>query len=278
MKHLWLAPVLFACVDEPALDEASFAVTSLVLEGEASAGAGSIEPDGAASGGAVLALATPATYAQQAFTTTGWVTGGSVRVRGDRCQPALRVDLDTTNVIPTTPITSTTWTTLAFPANLPPGNHVVKIHYRNGVAGCVLRVDHVTLAVDDPPEPPQPPEAVVVEAESAVGAGTNVVDGAASGGAYRAFAAKYQKASTTFTTVVATNGAVRVRSAGCSEMPIAKVTIDGAVKTMTPVSTSGAWVTLSLGWVSSGFHAIEFEHRFGPDNCALHFDHATFAP
>jgi hypothetical protein len=278
MKPLWLAPFLFACVDEPTLGETSATVTSLVLEGEASTGAGAIETDTTASGNAVLALSTPGTVAQQAFTTAGWISSGSVRVRGDSCQPWLRVDIDTTTVI--TAMTSTAWTTLAFPATVPPGNHVLKLHYRSGITGCKLRIDHVTLSVEDPPPPPDPPPAaVVVEAETAVGAGTNVSDPAASGGAYRAFSAKYQRASTTFATSAPMTGIVRVRSSGCSAMPIAKVTVDGVVKTMTSVPTTGAWVTLPLGSVGiSAAHSIDFEHRFGPDNCAVHFDHATFTP
>ena len=274
VKPLIAVLCLGACIDGPELAETSFAVTSLALEGEASTGGGVIEVDSTASGGAVLVLPTVSTTAQQPFTTTGWTYSGTARVLGEACNPWVRIRIDGQDAA-VQQLTSG-WSTINFWLTVPPGSHTLQLHHRSG--GCAIRVDHVTLAVEDPPQPPDPPPAaVVVEAESATGQGTVVSAAGASGGAYRAFAAAYQKASTTFTTTVATTGSVRVRSSGCLAEPVAKVTIDGAW-TMMNIPTSGAWVTMSIPLLASGLHMIEFEHRFGRTGCALHFDHATFTP
>lgn len=273
VKHLIALLCLAACVDvdEPELAETSFALTSLVLEGEASTGGGIVESDRSASAGAVIVLPTMGTSAQQPFTTTGWTYSGSARVRGEACNPWVRISIDSQDVV-AQPITSA-WTTINFWSSVPPGSHTLTLNHRKGE--CAIRVDQVTLSVEDPPPPPPAP--VVVEAESAIGQGTVVNDAGASGGAYRAFTAVYQKANTTFTTTVATTGSVRVRSSGCLAQPLAKVTIDGAWTTML-IPVIGGWVTMSLPPLASGNHTIEFEHRYGPAGCALHFDHATFTP
>lgn len=265
-----------ACVADPELGETSFAVTNLVLEAEDSTGAGYVEADTAASNDAVLVLTTPGTFAEQSFQTNNSIVGGSVYVRGDSCNPVMRVVIDGVNVAYAQ--TSTTWTTVDFVGPYTGnGNHTLALHYRSGIPGCTLRFDHVTLTIDDPPPPPPPPPpAVVVEAEDANGDGSIVADAAASGGAYRLFSAAYQDASAVFATTDATTGTVYVRSSNCKSMPYAKVTIDGIVATMTPVSTSGSWVALPLGQWGSGNHSIIFENRYSHPGCALHFDHATF--
>ncbi len=274
VKQLIAVLCLAGCAADPELAETSFAVTSFVLEGEASTGGGVVETDTTASGGAVIVLPTVYTTAQQPFTTSGWTYSGSARVRGEACNPWLRIRIDGQDAV-VQPLASA-WSTINFSLSVPPGSHTLELYHRNG--GCAIRVDHVTLAVEDPPPPPEPPPPpVVVEAESAIGQGTVVIDGAASGGAYRAFAAAYEKASTTFATSVATTGSVRVRSSGCVAEPVAKVTVDGA-STMTYIPTSGAWVTMSLPPLVGGNHTIQFEHRYGRTGCALHFDHATFTP
>lgn len=274
VKQLIAVLCLGACVDDPDLAETSFAVTSLVLEGEASTGGGVNETDTTASAGAVLVLPTVYTTAQQPFTTSGWTYSGSARVRGEACNPWVRIRIDGQDAV-VQQITSA-WTTINFWLSVPPGSHTLQLYHRNG--GCAIRVDHVTLAVEDPQPPPDPPPPpVVVEAESAIGQGAVVTDSAASGGAYRAFAAADEKASTTFATTTATTGSVRVRSSGCFAEPVAKVTIDGA-PTTTYIPTSGAWVTMSLPPLANGNHTIEFAHRYGRTGCALHFDHATFTP
>jgi hypothetical protein len=275
VKPLIAALCLAGCVGDPELSETSFAVTSFALEGEASTGGGTVESDATASANAVLVLPTAGVAAQQPFTTTGWTYSGSARVRGDACNPWLRIRIDGQDVV-VQQLTSA-WSTINFSLSVPPGSHTLQLYHRNG--GCAIRVDHVTLAVEDPPPPPEPPPPpVVVEAESAVGQGAVVADGAASGGADRAFAAAYQTASRTFTTMVPTTGSVRVRSSGCFDEPVAKVTIDGTSMTMMYLPTSGAWVTMSLPPLGAGNHTITFEHRYGRTGCALHFDHATFVP
>ena len=278
-REILLSVALVGCVDDVDLGETSSAITQLVLEAEDSTnGPGVVEVDAAASGGEVLALTTPGTWAQQPFSTTGTLANGSVRVRGEGCMPWIRVQMDFMDVVPSTQLTTTDWTVIGFTGGgLPAGNHSLKLHHRSGT--CTVRFDQVTLNVNDPPPPPPPPPPpVVVEAEAASGAGTVVNDAAASGGAYRAFSAAYQKANRTFATTVSTNGTVRVRATGCTSAPYAKVTIDGVVATMTQIFTNDVWVTLSLGSWNAGGHVIEFEHRWGPAGCTLHFDHATFTP
>ncbi|HET9483052.1 MAG TPA: hypothetical protein VFO79_03775, partial [Xanthomonadales bacterium] len=273
-----LSLLVTGCVDDLELGEASSAVSTLVLEAEdATNGAGVVESDGSASGGAVLVLS-PGTFAHQPFTTTGSLVNGTVRVRGESCLPWIRVRIDFTDVVPSMQLSTDQWTVIGFTggAGLPAGNHTLELHHRNG--SCAVRYDQVTLTLNDPPPPPPPPPPVVVEAESASGAGTVVADAAASGGAYREFSAAYQKASRTFTTAVGTTGTVRVRATGCAYAPYAKVTIDGVVATMTQIWQNDTWVTLSLGQWSGGGHAIELEYRYGRAGCVLQFDHATFTP
>ena len=275
MKQLWWLLFACACVDNPEVSETTSSISILVLEAEDSIGAGSVELDATASNGALRAMASPGTHADQAFATAGAISSGSVRVRGGSCAPHVRVDIDGITVVPTQPVASATWTTIAFAGPIAAGDHVLRLHYRNGTRGCVLRFDEVTLTVEDPPPPPPP---VVVEAETAGGYGTVVGDPSASGGAYLAFGAPYQRALTSFTTTVATTGAVAVRAVGCADMPFAKVTIDGVVAVLTQVPTSGSWVSLPLGTWSSGNHSLSFEYRYGEPGCVMHFDHATFTP
>ena len=114
VKHLIALLCLAACVDvdEPELAETSFALTSLVLEGKASTGGGIVESDSSASAGAILVLPTMGTGAQQSFTTTGWTYSGTARVRGEACNPWLRIRIDGQDAL-VQPITSA-WTTINF--------------------------------------------------------------------------------------------------------------------------------------------------------------------
>ncbi|MEJ7596657.1 MAG: hypothetical protein WKG01_02005 [Kofleriaceae bacterium] len=279
MTHLrWFAlVVLTSCLDEPALEEVSSAVTQLLIESEDSTGAGAVQADATASGGAVLAMPIAQTVAQQTFTTAGTLASGSVRVRGEACNPWVRVQLDNFNVV-STQLSSTSWTTLPFsPLALPAGTHTIKFHYREGLAGCVLRYDQATLTVNDPPPPPPPaPPPVIVEAELATGAGLVISDPTASGGALRAFTAAYTHAIASFTTTAMTTGSVRLRAASCSSTPYVKVYIDGVAVVLTTV-TSAAWIELPLGQVATGTHSIDFEYRYGSPPCQLQIDKATFS-
>ena len=279
MTHLrWFAfAFLWSCLDEPELGETSSAVTQLVIEAEASSGAGVVEVDATASAGAVRTMPTSQTVAQQAFLTTGTLAAGSVRVRGDGCNPWVRVELDTYTVV-STQLMTTSWTTLPFSTlALPAGAHTIKFHYRSGSAGCVLRFDHATLTVDDPPPPPPPPPPpVVVEAELATGAGSVVPDATASGGALRAFPSAYTHAIASFATTATMQGSVRVRAASCSAAPYVKVYVDGVAVLLTTVA-SAAWLELPLsGFVAAGAHVIDFEYRYGVAPCQLQIDKATF--
>jgi hypothetical protein len=274
----WCLVFLLGCLDEPDLGELTSEVSVIVLEGEASTGAGVVEGDPTASNNAVLAMATPHTVAQQTFTTTGVLTSGSVRVRGDTCNPWVRVQIDNVDVV-VAQLTSSSWTTLPFTsASVPAGTHTIKFHYRNGIAGCVLRIDQATLTTADPPPPPPPPPSpVVIEAESATGAGTVIADASASGGAYRAFTSQYTHAITTFATTATMKGSVRVRAASCGFAPWVKVYVDSTPVLISTV-TSTSWVDLPLGYslVGAGTHTIDFEYRSGTAPCQLHIDQATF--
>lgn len=277
MHPRWFLLFLAGCVDEPAVDELASEVSVLVLEGEASSGAGVVEGDATASNNAVLAMATPYTVAQQPFTTTGTLISGSVRVRGDACNPWVRVQIDNLDVVVAQ--LGTSWTTLPFTSSsIPAGSHTIKFHYRYGTAGCVLRIDQATLTTADPPPPPPPPPSpVVVEAESATGAGTVIADASASGGAYRAYSSQYTHAIATFTTTTAMKGSVRVRAASCASAPWVKVYVDSTPVLLGTV-TSTAWVDVPLGssLFGGGMHTIDFEYRSGSAPCQLHIDQATF--
>ncbi|HEY5933058.1 MAG TPA: hypothetical protein VIU61_00395 [Kofleriaceae bacterium] len=278
MHPRWFLLFIAGCLDEPEVNELTSEVSVLVLEGEASTGAGVVEGDATASDNAVLAMATPYTVAQQPFTTTGVLTAGSVRVRGDACSPWVRVQIDNFDVV-VAQLTTTSWTTLPFsPASIPAGSHTIKFHYRYGAPGCVLRIDQATLTTADPPPPPPPPPSpMVVEAEAATGAGTVVADGSASGGAYRAFTSQYTHAVTTFTTPTTMKGRVRVRAASCTSAPWVKVYVDNTPVLLGTV-TSTSWVDLPLGntLFGGGMHTIDFEYRSGFAPCQLHIDQATF--
>ena len=278
-REILFTVVLTGCIDDVELGETSSELTQLVLEAEDSTnGPGVVEADATASGGEVLALTTPGTWGQQPFTIAGSLHNGSVRVRGEGCMPWIRVQIDTTDVVPPRQLTTTDWTVIGFTGGgLPAGSHSIKLHHRSGT--CTVRYDQVTLNVNDPPPPPPPPPPpVVVEAEAGNGGGSIVADAAASGGAYRAFSAAYQKSTTTFATTVPTTGTVRVRATGCSSPPTAKVMISGSVVLMQQVAVNDVWMTLGLGSYGVGGHSITFEHRWGPVGCHLHFDQATFTP
>ena len=122
---------------------------------------------------------------------------------------------------------------------------------------------------------------LVVEAESATGAGTVEADATASGGQRRALTVVGTTATATFTTAgTIESGTVRVQAGECATSQWVKVVVDGVnVLTQQLTHPPGSWTVLPLSFASfpAGSHTVAFNYRQGSNGCALRFDEATFS-
>lgn len=119
---------------------------------------------------------------------------------------------------------------------------------------------------------------LVVEAESATGAGVIESDPNASNGQVRAFSNVYDAATASFTTNgTVQSGTVRVRTAQCAPQ-WAQVLVDGVIVLTEMLSTTDAWIDLPLdvAGIPAGNHTVTFKYRMGTNGCAFRYDHATF--
>jgi hypothetical protein len=266
-----------ACVDAEWADEdvgsAQSALTSFVLvEAEDAIGAGAVEADAAASGGQLRAFYTHYQSATATFTTAAPLVSGTVRIRATQCSstPWVKVLVDGQQAL-ISPVPESTWT--EYPLSVPAsgaGQHTIEFQYRWGSPGCDMRFDYAEIEVAD---------VVVIEAEGAIGDGVVEPDAPASGGAHRAFYSPYQSATATFTTTgTMFSGSVRVRATQCSQIPQAKVWVDGYQALLTQVPND-TWqdYPLSLHQFGPGQHTITFEYRSGALGCDMRFDYAEIA-
>lgn len=266
-----------ACVDADWADEdvgtAQSALTSFVLiEAEDAIGAGAVEADATASGGQLRALYTHYQSATATFTTAAPLVSGTVRIRATQCSstPWVKVLVDGQQAL-VSPVPESTWT--EYPLSVPAsgaGPHTIEFQYRWGSPGCDMRFDYAEIEVAD---------LVVIEAEDAVGDGVVEPDPSASAGAHRAFYNYLDSATASFTTTgTMLSGTVRIRATQCSQVPQAKVLVDGYQALITQVPND-TWVDypLSLHPFGPGQYTITFQYRSGARGCDMRFDYAAIA-
>jgi hypothetical protein len=257
----------------PNLGVVRSALTPLVVEAEAAVGAGSVEADATASGGQARLFAGggAAEIASTSITTTGSVNQVTLRARGGLCAPNLGLLVDG-QYVKTARFTSAAWTDLTFnlPAILAAGPHTVGFHHR-GPGACALRVDKATFLVNPPPE------TLVIEAESAAGAGAVKADATASGGQVRVMIERNTSATGSFTTSgPIASGSVRVHGSVCWYVPGLRVRVDGQDVLVTTVPQA-AWTDLALNVpaLPPGVHQLELHYPNGPSGCPLTIDKTT---
>lgn len=141
-----------------------------------------------------------------------------------------------------------------------------------------MQFDVVTIGTIDPPPPPVPQ---IIEAESAVGAGTLIADGGASNAQARRFTASYVGATVSGVSIAAApaTASVRVRAGlGCGGT-YGAVRVDGTDAWMGTVPSS-AWTDVAIdpALFTAGSHDVMFYARYVPSGCTLDFDAVTLTP